>query len=132
MEDKKYTERITENLNVSNNGEEQGAFSDDILVGKFFEDNRIAVADDGFSRRVMHRLPSRVRIYNVVWTALCLIAGILLFLKYKGWTVIEDIMKKAVSDVMAHDTIMQHSWILAVCAFAAIVVCSYNMVAGER
>ncbi len=119
---------ITDNCNGHNDGD----FSDDVLVGKFFEDNRITVADDGFTRRVMHRLPSRVRIYNVVWTAVCLIAGILLFLKYKGWNAFEGLLKKAVSDVMAHDTIMQHPWILAVCAFAAIVVCSYNMVAGER
>lgn len=32
--------------------------NDDVLVKKFFSENRIDVPDDGFSRRVMRRLPT--------------------------------------------------------------------------
>lgn len=35
--------------------------NDDVLVKKFFSENRIDVPDDGFSRRVMRRLPDRTR-----------------------------------------------------------------------
>ena len=57
---------------------------DDQLLKQFMDANRQEVADNGFSRRVMRRLPAR---HNrmVQWiNALCTIAGVFLFLAFDG------------------------------------------------
>ena len=48
---------------------------DELLVSKFFDENKIDVADNGFSRRVTRRLPDRERRLNRIWTAVCLALG---------------------------------------------------------
>lgn len=52
--------------------------NDDVLVKKFFSENRIDVPDDGFSRRVMRRLPDRTRRISRLWTAVCVVVGLLI------------------------------------------------------
>lgn len=58
---------------------------DDILVKKFFEENIKEIEDTGFSRRVMHRLPGRASRTNRIWTLLCAMAGIAVFVIFRGW-----------------------------------------------
>ena len=48
---------------------------DELLVRKFFEENKIEIPDAGFSRRVMRRLPDRTRRLNRNWTAICVAVG---------------------------------------------------------
>ena len=55
---------------------------DELLVRKFFDDNQIDVPDNGFSRRVMRRLPGRARRLNRVWTAVCAVVGVVLFVMF--------------------------------------------------
>ncbi len=50
--------------------------NDDLLVRSFFADNRIDIADDGFTERVMRGLPSRAVRLNRIWTVICGLAGI--------------------------------------------------------
>ena len=50
--------------------------NDDLLVRSFFADNRIDIADDGFTERVMRRLPSQAVRLNRIWTVICGLAGI--------------------------------------------------------
>lgn len=62
--------------------------NDDVLVKKFFSENRIDVPDDGFSRRVMRRLPDRTRRISRLWTAVCVVIGLLIFFRNKGFSVL--------------------------------------------
>ena len=39
---------------------ENKKLTDDELIMMFFEDNRVELPDDGFSKRVMAQLPSRM------------------------------------------------------------------------
>ena len=44
--------------------------NNDKLLENFFAENRQEVADNGFSRRVMHRLPNRNS--RLAWLSYCL------------------------------------------------------------
>ena len=55
---------------------------DELLVRKFFEDNAVEVPDDGFTRRVMRRLPDRERRLSRIWAAVCAVAGVLMLHKF--------------------------------------------------
>lgn len=54
---------------------------DDKLIAQFFNDNAVSIEDDGFSRRVMHSLPSRATRLNRVWTAVCAVALVIVAVK---------------------------------------------------
>lgn len=64
---------------------ENKQLTDDELLMQFFEANKIEIADDGFSRRVMEQLPSRSARLSRIWTAFCWTVGIVLFFVLKGW-----------------------------------------------
>lgn len=72
---------------------------DELIVRKFFEENKIDVPDDGFSRRVMRRLPDRERRLSRVWTAVCAVLGVLLVVKndWLGvvWAQVQGLFDKA-------------------------------------
>ena len=56
------------------------------LIARFFADAaQQTIADDGFSHRVMRRLPSRVNWLARLWTAGCLTLGLVLFVVLRGW-----------------------------------------------
>ena len=43
---------------------------DELLVRKFFDENNVELPDNGFSNRVMRRLPDRARRLNRIWTGI--------------------------------------------------------------
>ena len=61
MEEKKY-----ENI----------LMDDDELVGMFFKKQQTDIADNGFTERVVSRLPRRSLRLSDIWTAVCVVAGI--------------------------------------------------------
>ena len=66
---------MTENLN-----------NDDLLLERFFSNARTQqLDDDGFTSRVMNRLPDHAVRLSRYWTAFCMVAGMVLFLVFKGW-----------------------------------------------
>lgn len=52
---------------------------DDVLLTRFFDEQRQDIADDGFSRSVKQRLPKSTERPYVLWQAACLVAGIAVF-----------------------------------------------------
>ncbi|MBR5657151.1 MAG: DUF5056 domain-containing protein [Prevotella sp.] len=64
---------------------ENKKLTDDELIMMFFEDNRVELPDDGFSKRVMAQLPSRMVKLSRLWTAACWVVGIVAFIVFKGW-----------------------------------------------
>lgn len=74
---------------------ENKKLTDDELVMMFFEENRVELPDDGFSKRVMGRLPSRSVKLNRIWTAACWIVGICAFIYFKGWSQLGILLENA-------------------------------------
>ena len=63
--------------------------NDDLLLQQFFgEAARQQVADNGFTQRVMQRLPKRAKRvdwFSRLWTAGCIAVFVVLFVVFRGW-----------------------------------------------
>ena len=60
--------------------------NDERLLEQFFRQARaMEVADEGFTERVMRRLPERSLRLSRLWTAGCVAVGLVLFTLFGGW-----------------------------------------------
>lgn len=60
--------------------------TDNQLLEQFFSEARQqTMADDGFTERVVQRLPDRAIRQSRYWTACCVAIGVVLFIVFKGW-----------------------------------------------
>lgn len=60
--------------------------ADEQLLERFFQQpSRQTIADNGFTQRVMRQLPDRSLRLSRLWSALCVMAGVVLFVAGKGW-----------------------------------------------
>jgi hypothetical protein len=60
--------------------------NDDLLLQQFFADAACQqVADDGFTERVMRRLPARVDWFSRLWTLGCWVVFVVCFVAFDGW-----------------------------------------------
>lgn len=105
---------------------------DDVLVRRFFEENRMEMPDNGFSRRVMRRLPDRAVRINRIWTAACFAAGILLFVRNKGLTVLSECLKDALGNVVFQDFLLQNPLLLVFSLIVVVLTGCYSLVVSER
>jgi len=64
--------------------------TDDQLLEKLFQPAReMSVADDGFTERVMERIPNRQTLmFSRLWTAFCIVVATVLFFALNGWGLI--------------------------------------------
>ena len=66
----------------------------DKLLEDFFAANRHDVADDGFTRRVMRRLPQRHNRLAQAWNTLCILLAAVLFVAAGGvqlvWATLQE------------------------------------------
>ena len=53
--------------------------TNDKLLRDFFSENKQEIADNGFSRRVMHHLPERSNHLARIWAAFVMIVAVVLF-----------------------------------------------------
>ena len=58
--------------------------NDEQLIRQFMQDNQQEVADNGFSRRVMRRLPLRPKEISDLLTAVGVVVGCILFYVFDG------------------------------------------------
>ncbi|MBR6188989.1 MAG: DUF5056 domain-containing protein [Prevotella sp.] len=62
---------------------------DDLLLEQFFQAARAEqVPDNGFTHRVMTRLPEHQLLLSRLWTAACIIVGLVVFTLIGGWNII--------------------------------------------
>ena len=61
--------------------------TDDQLLKQFFQSAKdVEIADNGFTERVIQRLPKeRERVLSRLWTTLCIAVFMLLFVVLSGW-----------------------------------------------
>ena len=58
----------------------------DLLLEHFFQAARAErLADNGFSRRVVARLPQRQERLSHIWTAACVVVAVAVFILAGGW-----------------------------------------------
>ena len=58
--------------------------TDDKLIRAFFAEQKQEIPDNGFSRRVMNRLPCRTSLLIKVWSLFIMLVAIILFLVFDG------------------------------------------------
>lgn len=58
--------------------------NDEKLIMQFFEEQMPDKHDEGFSKRVMRRLPDKTRHLSQLWTMICSVAGVVFFLLIDG------------------------------------------------
>lgn len=62
--------------------------NDDELLMQFFNAAKQDIDDDGFTDRVMQRLPQHAKRMNQIWTTICFALGMALFILFDG---VEDL-----------------------------------------
>lgn len=115
--------------------------NDDLLIASFFEQyGQNTIADNGFSERVMSRLPRREvsekERLNRLWTVLCAVAAAALFLCSGGVSTLLDIARNAWYNLMGVMFSAEMSLISVLTGFLAfLVVLSvlvYNIAAEDE
>lgn len=104
---------------------------DELLVRKFLDENKIELPDDGFSRRVMRRLPDCARRLNRIWTAVCLVAGALLCAVFDWFGTLSAVVKESVSLVSADPVLAGHPYLLWQLLIMIILIGGYKVLAKE-
>ncbi len=71
------------------------------MIEMFFDENKIDIADDGFSRRVMQGIGNRTWRYNRNWTVVCIVIGVLfLFFRYNLSSFFSSDWKSIIGDLI--------------------------------
>lgn len=58
--------------------------NDDILLKQFFDQHKQQIADNGFSEKVMQRIPQQSARPYIIWQIVCVCLGVVLFLTCGG------------------------------------------------
>lgn len=61
---------------------------DEQLISKFMQNNKQEIADNGFSRKVMQKLPVSAKVWSDILTVACVISCCILFFAFDGFSLI--------------------------------------------
>lgn len=75
------------------------------LIQRFFNENRVRIESDDFTRSVMHRLPDRAVRLNRLWTAFCAVLLVLVVIKLNVLTWVDGMVRGLAADVTAGGTL---------------------------
>ncbi len=64
--------------------------TEDQLISQFMQANKREIADNGFSRRVMNRLPMQAHVLSDILTGICVVLCGLLFVAFDGVHLVLD------------------------------------------
>lgn len=68
-----------------NKDEEKMSEKEDKMLDRFFSEQKREIRDNGFSKRVMGKLPVQERRFVEIWTAICATAIVIVFFVCDGW-----------------------------------------------
>lgn len=68
--------------------------NDDKLIISFFAANRQEIADNGFTRGVMRRLPDRTHRISQMWVTFCFTLALVLFFVLNGLQLVLDTLRE--------------------------------------
>lgn len=104
---------------------------DEILIERFFNENRITIEDNGFSRRVMNRLPDRARRINRLWTAVCAMAAIIFIIKNDFFTMLCGSLKGLAADITTNDTLFVNPLIIVMSLLIIIFLSGCKLITSD-
>jgi hypothetical protein len=105
---------------------------DDILINKFFAEQKQIINDDGFSRRVMRKLPSKISCYSRIWSTVCLLAALLLFVTCHGFKLIINCLDVILRTTPTHSIFDCSPLAIAIAIVTLGGVGIYSLVMAER
>ena len=105
--------------NIADHLEQVLQTSDEELIGKFFAEQTFDVPDQGFSSRVMRRLPDSSLRLSRIWTEVCAVALVAVFILTKGWVALMGSFQGLFAD-----TVTSVSQLSLASAFATVVTLS--------
>ncbi len=80
------------------------------LLQQFFsEASRQQIDDNGFSQRVVNRLPSRINWFVRLWTGFCITLFVVLFIVFRGWELLAvhfEVMLRSMAAQPLSDSLM--------------------------
>ena len=105
----------------------------DILLQQFFsEAAAMEIDDNGFSKRVMHRLPAPRRHRTVrLWTACCVAIAATLFLVFRGWELLLVYTEVAVRTMTTNLVSIQPVAVLHI-VVVLLILCIYELIGKSR
>ena len=68
--------------------------NNDKLIEDFFAANRQEITDNGFTRRVMRRLPDRSSLLARLWIVCCCVLAVVLFVSLNGIELIGNTLRE--------------------------------------
>lgn len=72
--------------------------NDEQLISSFMKANKQKLADNGFSRRVMHKLPVSAKVWSDILTVVCVILCGVLLVMFDGFNVIFQSIREALQN----------------------------------
>lgn len=104
--------------------------TDNELLEQFFEPaRRMRVADNGFTERVMNRLPRHdVRWLSRLWTVFCIVVAVVLFVVLQGW----ESVAHGIYTLVSTPPSQQQLLMLVVSAFVVGLLTVSEILARER
>lgn len=80
--------------------------NDERLLEQIFATERQhEIPDNGFSRRVMHRLPNRSNLLATVWSAFCFLLAAILFVSLEVWKPIWEVFREALTEQLPQELV---------------------------
>lgn len=73
--------------------------TDEELLASFFTAQKAEIPDNGFSARVMRRLPRHARRLNQIWTTFCFAIAMALFLLFDGIAELRHVASDIIADI---------------------------------
>ena len=74
--------------------------NDEQMLMRFFDEHRMDIADDGFTKQVMRQLPTRTLRLNRWWTVICWAIGIAIFFLIDGVGQLRRVLGSMLGDVI--------------------------------
>ena len=107
---------------------------DEQLIRKFFAEQTAEIPDNGFTLRVMNRLPGRSEQWlNRLWIALCTIVGVVVFFVGRGWSGILGTLRGLWADTATTDwTLWQNPLIIySMVIFVILAITSHELMEAK-
>lgn len=110
--------------------------NDDRLVAQFFEEHKVEIEDDGFSRRVMNQLPGGVRRASRIWTFVCTVVGISMFCLLDCFNSLRMVLGNIFGDFIGFFSSIQLPGLTSLTLYLAVLtimaVSLHNLIVAER
>lgn len=104
----------------------------DVLLKKFFAEQKQVVADEGFSHDVIRKLPSKASRYSRLWSSICIVAALILFVTCHGFKLIVTSLSVILKTAPTHSIFDYSPFTIII---AVVVLCGvglYTLVTTDR